>query len=217
MENAPLVICPTVPERAPQVEYLRRHLPGLVTVVDRGLGPWTSWMTCWLRDPGRARIIVQDDVILTRDAYRKMTDVLDTFPGAVVQFFDRYAEAGPEPGIYVQDADRWGGSCCYYLPPGMSRSIAAFAVRQRADPSYRGGDDDAVREYLVREERRFVVVEPSVVEHGAYPSLVGLRRNPRRARFFVDPETDGLPDVAARFLSPAVFPAGYGDRILGNK
>jgi len=196
-------LCTAVPQREPYVDYLRRHIPDLRTIYDRGAGPWTSWMHAWTTEPDEARVILQDDLCLRVGAAHTIERTISEHPESVIQFFDRYIEQPPEPGISVQRPKTWGGHLCYYLPPGLGKHIGAAAVRWRMDRAWRGFDDDVVRRYLQIHKLTYLAVSPSVVQHQPGPSVLGLRPPDRLARRFDSPELDGYPSPNSmlRFIS----------------
>lgn len=181
---------------APTIGYLRRHLPGLTFIADRGLGATDTWRRMLEAIGQEGGIAVEDDVILTRGFTTKAEAAVRQHPDVLIQFHSRTRDD-------VTIGSRWRSAVSFYnnqglyYPPGFATGCLAWCDSPEGqalwatDPT---GYDRAMAFYMKASQQRYWNHVPSLVEHLQVPSRI----DPRRSKFrgsttFTDPEVTGHP------------------------
>lgn len=183
-----MTVIRAVPERAAFVSYLTARLPGAVVVWDRTRNALDTFVEA-CRAAGRAGALhVEDDVMLTAGFPAKAGGVIAGRPDSVVQFFsmraaDLTAGSREEPGRTFLMGQ------CFYLPPGVSAEVAAFAAGWGRRDEHPTGLDLMVADYLKETRRRYWLSVPSLVQHRSGRSAIDPRRSSaRQSPTFTDPD-----------------------------
>ena len=198
-----------VRERAPNVAYMKLHIPTLEVVWDtQGLQRGTFLEALQLMGDD-AFVYLEDDVVLTQQFCKKAETAIRQKPTAVIQFFSRRQDD-------IRVGSRWqSGSVylmnqCVHMPSGMGRAVAAYLPRwyeeqhrllavnpeesQIAGSLGRGGCDMMLRHFFKDNGIKHWVSIPSLVEHGVVPSVIDSRRaKKRQSKTFTAPELFGKP------------------------
>ena len=205
-----------VKERAPNVEYMKLHIPSLEVMWDTDSilpkGPTlqrsrnthlTSRQHTFLEALHRVGsdpvVMFEDDVILTQQFCKKAEAAIRQRPKAVIQFFSRRAK-DIEVGSHWQIGSVYLMNQCFYLPPRMAKAVANylpnwFKEQLALGENHFGAIDTMLARCFADYKIKHWVSIPSLVEHSIgvsthHPS----RAKKRQSNTFTAPELFGKPD-----------------------
>ena len=186
-------ILTAVKDRMPNVEYLQKHIPGLIIVWDEHRNAMETFRRAWRQYQDVPTIRIQDDIILCKDFVAKAKAVVAERPNDFIQFFSRSAK-DEELGSRYKSGGSWMMNQCYYLPAGSAARLTAYADAWGKYDKHPNGDDQLMAEWLQSEKARYWVQVPSLVNHLVTVSMIDNRRSKfRQSTPFFDPEYDGSP------------------------
>jgi len=194
-------IVTAVKEREPFVQYLQNHIPDLKVVWDKHKDPMETFMRAWGEYPDRASVRLQDDIILTKQFYYKVHDVIGQHPNDVIQFFSM-RKADIETGSRWENGSNYLCNLCYYLPKGMSGDIFDYGSTWKGIVENPTADDLLMRDFLKENKAKYFLHVPSLVEHAQVVSAINPRRSKfRQSKTFANPELEKAP-VVTNFDGP---------------
>lgn len=153
-------------ERRPFVEAICREIPSAIVVEDRGRGLWDTATRAWSIETGTAthHLVLQDDARLCVGFSGHVGSAIAARPLDALSFFSK-----PDA-----DAGRWftcrgltAVATC--LPIELAREWSAW-MRDHSAPS---NDDTLLIPWLAARGLERWFSNPSLVQHGDVPSLLG--------------------------------------------
>lgn len=188
-------VCMAVRSREPFVQYLTAHIPLLETIYDDAQrGAFYQWLDAVAMVNDTGGIILEDDVILTKDFLAKAHEVIEVHPDVLVQFFSMRKD---DETIGSRKDGKFAMNQCVYYPPGLGARLAEYYKTQEDWIAREGiGSYDTMMCKAFREWKyKFWIQVPSLVDHLVLRSEIDKRRSTKRqARVFLDPELSGFPD-----------------------
>ena len=194
-----------VQARAPNVEYMKLHIPTLEAVFDTGntsealrTSRQHTFFEALDLVGNDALVLLEDDVVLTRQFCKKAEIAIEERPEAVIQFFSRRADD-------IRVGSRWqSGSAylmnqCTYWPAGLAANVKewmpSWYARQTALGNVTFGAADLMMAgYFAEHKIRHWVSIPSLVEHSIGVSAINpSRAKKRQSKTFTAPELSGMP------------------------
>jgi len=174
-----------ISQRAPYLEYLRKHLPGAYFYID--MGNAMEAFLASLRAAGDDPIIgMEDDAILCKDFLTKATACIEQHPNDVINFFSRRQDDLTIGSRYVPGSNFIAAICAYY-PPGIAREIVNYYPRWERAEEHPTGVDYLVADYLKSIKKRVYIPIPNLVDHRIGKSAIDPRRSSKRVSLtFID-------------------------------
>jgi hypothetical protein len=180
------IIIRAVPERKEFIDYLRRNLPNAEWCVDDGpnRNAYDNFMRALAMAGDDPCVHMEEDVILTKDFWSKISQIISSNPDRVTQFFSmRSAD--------LTTGSRWDNNfistLCFYMP-GMNGEIMSYGKSWAGKAKDPTGFDLMVRDYLKSKKLRYWINIPSLVEHRIAKSVIDPRRSSKRqSRTFAEP------------------------------
>ena len=181
------IIIRAVPgEREEHVVYLLNHLPDHVEVLyDRTRNAMITFLAAMEMAGDDPCVHLEDDVVLTKDFYPKLLNVIPSRPSNIIQFFS------------MREMDRVGGSRwdtnfsmnqCTYLPRMYSRMILEYYPEWEGKKKNPTAYDYLINDWLKTRQERYWLHVPSLVDHRVAKSLINPRRSSKRQSLtFEDP------------------------------
>ena len=182
-----------IEKRAHIVEYLRRHIPGMEVMWDRGGNAREAWLAVMRSLGTDAGVVVEDDIVIAKGFCSKIETAVNERPGELIQFHSRMKD-----DITIGSRYRAGSTFCgnltVYFPAGMAAELVEYSKitgRWETDPT---GYDLVMADYMKGKKIRYWNYSPSLSDHLPLTSAIDPRRSKhRRSTTFQDPETEGLP------------------------
>jgi hypothetical protein len=169
------------------LDYLRGKLPALEVVFDTTRHSPDTFCAALKLAGTDPILLLEDDIVLTRDFLPKVEAVRRQLHRHVINFFSmRKAD--------LSVGSRWDRSYlmaqCTYYPPRYAASLLAFAPGWRATrpQDERGGSDTMVNAWLRAIRQPYWLSVPSLVQHRNAKSRLGPRSSHRQSPTFVDPD-----------------------------
>jgi len=131
-------------------------------------------------------VIMEDDILLTRNFRAKLESAIAEHPINVIQFFSmRKAD--------LTAGSRWDRNFmmnqCVYLPPFLAAELLAWAKALHDITVRWQGTDSLLRDFLYSRKEKHWIHVPSLVNHAIAVSQIDKRRSSKRQSFtFADPE-----------------------------
>lgn len=186
------ILCMAVPKRAEIVRYLRAHIPNLQVVWDKKRCAAHTWQSTFKAAGAEPAVIVEDDIVLTKDFMRKLMAVIDMYPDRFIQFHSRTKEDITVGSRYRAGATFMNNQCLYY-PAGLAAKILEYSEGHPLWVTNPSGTDAVTAAYLKDNKIRYWNHVPSLVDHLPVQSEIDSRRSKhRRSTTFQDPELSGL-------------------------
>lgn len=192
-------------QRADRARSLALQAPATI-VWDEG---WRDGMTTLARAFDLAAttsrlggIFMEDDVRLCHRWRQQAEAVIAEHGTTPIQFFSM-RKADIEVGSRLEPPSSWLMHQCFYLPHGVARAAASwFDSNGEAARAYvaehegdtHGGQDWAMRKFLVENGLRYWLHVPSLVQHEQWRSVIRPTRSTKRqsATFESGSESDAL-------------------------
>jgi hypothetical protein len=182
-------ILTAVPARMKVVEYLQKHIPDLIVVLDEEYNPWKNWRKAWDLYQDQPSVRLQDDILLTKNFVKKIESAIAERPDEIINFFSM-RKADHEIGSRHCAGATWLMNQCHYLPAGVPKLLTDFMDRQ--DQQYfiehGGGDDFMMAECFKHHKLKYYQHVPSLVQHLKTKSMLGRRSTTRFSDTFSDAE-----------------------------
>ena len=144
--------------------------------------PMTTFYRCLLAAGETASLMFEDDVTLCRGFKEKVSAVVEDNPGRLITFFS-LRTMGVE-GLTELPGSSYLMNQCYYLPPGMAAGIAEYLKTWPRIKEHPTGFDLVIRDYLVHTKTKYLLHEPSLVQHDMVRSELGKRATRRQSPTF---------------------------------
>jgi len=121
-------------------------------------------------------IFLEDDLILADRFVDRIEAEIALRPDSVINFFSYWLKRGGwKPPI------RYTANLCHYLPAGVAYSMSRFAPQWNLVRSWPKADQDMlVRDWLIREDRKYWLRAPSLVQHESWSSVTASYRSSAR-------------------------------------
>ena len=187
-----------VQARAPNVEYMKLHIPALEVVWDTQGHQRATFLEALQLIGDDAAVMLEDDVVLARQFCAKAVTAIRQKPKAVIQFFSRRAD-DIRVGSRFQAGSAYLMNQCFYLPPKMAAAVATYCPQwyERQDlleADHRGAADAMLRDFFTDYGIKHWVSIPSLVEHAVGVSaILPSRAKKRQSKTFAAPELLGKP------------------------
>lgn len=173
-------------------DYLMPKLPGAVPIIDDGQGAMQSFLRAMQEAGADPALVLEDDIILTKDFLQKAQAVIRLKRFDVIQFFSRSAK-DLTVGARWRPGSSFSMNQCTYYPADLCNGLKSFHGRWKRLAEHPTGYDLMVADYLAELRQRYWQHVPSLVEHRVGPSAIDRRRSSKRQSMtFTDPDTEGL-------------------------
>lgn len=182
--------------RIPYRHYLQRLLPHAEWVEDRTRDAFETFRRA-MALPGAAPCIhLEDDVVLTQGFTALAEAAIAAQPTVVQQFFSM---RGADRTVGSRWDDKFVGNLAWYVPEGWAPRLLAYypdwvahwrhRTPTRTPPTWKVGYDNFVNDFLRKEQTKYWIVCPNLVDHRRGVSAIDPRRSStsRVSRTFRDP------------------------------
>lgn len=137
-------------------------------------------------------VMLEDDVILSKDFRSHLNRVLSTHSGDVVQFFERALAQKPLTGGWKNGAEFF--SCvCYYMPARFTKVFSNHRNREEFREYFAKKHepwgypiDCYIAHVLGRNKMVYWREMPYIVQHSALQSTFKGRSTKRQSKYFID-------------------------------
>jgi len=191
-------IVQAIERRADVVAYLQKHIPQLEVAWDASGKCIGGFLQVLDRAGTDAFVLLEDDILLTKDFLPKIQQVIARKPDHLIQFHSRCGKDQTIGSRYKSGREFYNHQCVYF-PAGIAPRILSFSAQDiyMDFTSPRSFSDVLTQDFLYHHKLKYWVSIPSLVDHLPDVSSVDPRRAKsglrRQARVFRDPETDGCP------------------------
>jgi hypothetical protein len=177
------IIVRCVPERPRFIAYLRERLTNTLFYFHPQRGDMLSYRGALTQAGKTAVVLMEDDVILTRDFRRKLERVIAEHRREVVQFFSM-RQADVDVGSRYDRNFLMGQ--CVYLPAGYSQALLTWHWPGEAEQDG-SGSDLLLSDWLKSRNEPYWIHVPSLVDHRQGRSVIDPRRSSKRqSKTFTD-------------------------------
>lgn len=185
-------ICMAIEKRSHIVDYLKLHIPGLEVLWDKNGHAGKAWLSVMNYIGDEAAVVIEDDIVITKDFYKKVSAAVKERPNDLIQFHSRTKEDVTKGSRYRPGSDFYNNQTVYF-PAGMAKKLLQYSEvspRWRTDPH---GYDRLMADYMKEKKIRYWNHVPSLSDHLPITSAIDPKRSKhRRSTTFQDPETNGL-------------------------
>jgi hypothetical protein len=184
-----------LPERADNVEVIRRSIPNLESVVDCVGDGYASFFEACRRLNDTGGVMLEDDVLLCQNFTERLERIVSgKGRNSVINFFER-------PKVKLETALVGGSQFlwaqCVYLPPGFPNKCIEYyeEFRETRPLQWQGMATDVLTAFtLVKERMKYWRIRPTLVQHLPFQSAIGARPRNRQTPYFIDAEVvDAVP------------------------
>lgn len=147
------------------------------TVVECHGDPMDTFRRCLVQ---WAHWHLEDDVILAPDFKERAAEVIERHGRKIIRGFG----TGTHSGFMPASSYLWNQ--CTWMPEGVGPEIAAFLDGWKRIKEHPTGFDLVIRDWLVSRKLCYWLESPSLVQHAAFPSLLGARSRNRISPTFKD-------------------------------
>lgn len=125
-----------------------------------------------------AVVNMEDDIILTSNFEKKITDVIKQYPDKVISFFT-LKKSITEPTL--MRGNTFCMSQCFYLPAGYSKQLLEYFNNGNKRKDEKGCPYDLVLgDWLSERKEGYILYQPSLVQHIEGKSRIDSRRSSKR-------------------------------------
>ena len=172
--------------------YLMPKLPGAIPIIDDGRGAMQTFLQALEEAGDSPALILEDDIVLTRNFYSKASRAIQQRPEQIIQFFSRSVRDW-SLGTRKKAGSTFSMNQCTYFPAFVCPRIRAFYETWPAREENPTGYDIMIADFLADRSWGYWVHVPSLVEHRQVVSEINPRRSSKRqSTTFHDPDTRGL-------------------------
>lgn len=186
------IIVKAVPERGEYIDYLRKNLPEAEFCMDEKKDPFDTFIRAFKMAGSDSCVHMEEDVILTKDFYNKLSFIIKQDPFHIIQFFSmRKAD--------VSIGSRWDknfiANLCTYYPYQYSFFLSEFYdswIKTPNGVNNPTGTDTMVADWIKRTKQKYWIHVPNLVDHRVGKSIIDPKRGTtnRVSKTFVDPIND---------------------------
>ena len=171
------IIIRGIKEREEFIDYLKKHLPNAEWCYDEkknAMDPFLRAMKMAGDDPC---IFMEEDIIITKDFYKKALKVIAQKPFSLIQFFSMRKDD-------IRIGSRWDNNYmmnqCHYHPPTYSKQILEFYNIWGEKNKHPHGCDTMMQKWLKLRKEKYWISVPSLVQHRIAKSMIDPRRSSKR-------------------------------------
>lgn len=168
-------IVQTVPSRS--IEYLKSKIDNLEVYVDYDKDPVKAFAGVMKMGGNDAFVRLEDDIELTSDFQNKLGSVVSKYPDKVISFFTTKKS--------VKETCLMRGRTllmiqCVYFPVGYGNLIADYYLRWDRISEKPVGLDYMLGDFLHSRKEKYVLYQPSLVQHLECVSAINGCRSKKR-------------------------------------
>lgn len=126
-------------------------------------------------------VFLEDDVQLCRDFVQKISEVIDTYPDKIINFFTM-----PLSWFKTREFQSFCFNQCTYYPKGIAKELAKEMRKIEIENPGKFQYDILESMALKNMEVKHIQYRPCLVQHLDFKSLIGNRDNYRITPFFID-------------------------------
>lgn len=191
------IIITAVKERKSYVDYLLKNLPFPIVLYDdnnenipNNYKAKANFLKALGETKGEKAIIMEDDILLTKDFFHKAIIEINKKPNVLIQFFSM-RKNDLEIGSRLDN--NFLMNQCFYLPRGYGMEIIEFEKTRDKESEHFGASDILMRDFLKSRKEKYWIHVPSLVQHRIAKSVIDQRRSSKRQSLtFIDPIVDGV-------------------------
>ena len=180
------IIVNTVPERKEYFKYLKKNLPDAHFIIDtEKRGAMWGYLQSLKYLNNENGLVLQDDIVLCYDFYKKVTKEIAKKPFNFINFFSMRKDD-------LTIGSRWMSNFlmnqCVYYPNYHSENIIRWHKEYWVPANYEGNKptsatDLFLRSYLKKNKIKCWLVIPNLVNHRQGKSSIDSRRSSKRLSF----------------------------------
>jgi len=166
-------------ERQSFVDYLTQKIPDLELCYDQVRSARDTFERALSLAGNDQVVIMEDDIILTKDFQKKLELEISKRPWEVINFFSQ------RPTDLIKGSrhdSRFSFNQCFYLPKGMAKGMLEFSSNWwgYTTGEHPTGYDMMMDDYLRENKKQHWIVVPSLVNHRSAKSMIDPRRSTKR-------------------------------------
>tara|TARA_R110000868_G_scaffold404728_1_gene683187 strand:- start:368 stop:925 length:558 start_codon:yes stop_codon:yes gene_type:complete len=181
------IIVKAVPTRVDFIFYLKEKLPQAEFCMDERSSAFDTFLRALKMAGNDSCVHMEEDVILTKEFYKKITNEINKKPLNFIQFFSMRQKD-------IIEGSRWDNNFlmnqCWYAPPTYSAMLLDYFENWRIKnlSVHPSGTDTMVCDFLKSRREKYWIHCPSLVDHRVSRSVIDPRRSSKRQSLtFVDP------------------------------
>jgi len=168
-----------VKERQAFVEEILEQIPDAIVYYDEYHDAMKSYLhVCRDVIKGEPAVLLEDDIILTSDFKNKIEAIIGLYPDTLINFFS-LSKTHTAP--YYKLGREYCMNQCEYFPEGFSLKVVDLYEDWKAKD---GDKNPTAYDYLVGyawgSNRKYLVWNPSLVQHREVKSIINPRRSTKR-------------------------------------
>lgn len=169
---------------------IKKQIPNCILYYGDNDNVFDKFINCFRLEPEYdGLVLLEDDIILCKDFYKKIMAEIEGKPDDVISFFESPLTKKELKSGYMPPSKFLYNQCNYYpakvckLIPD-EKTIADFKNWYYKKWSY--PSDEYINFVLVRNKIRYFMKVPFLVQHHAWESTWGARGKTRQTKFFID-------------------------------
>jgi hypothetical protein len=180
------IIVRAVQSRLNYVDYLRKNLPEAEILFHTTGNAMDTFLKAMIMVGDGPCVHMEDDVIITRDLFKKLELIISERPSEVIQFFSMRGD-DIKIGSRYDSGRKFMMNQCFYLPPGYSKMIHDYYPTWPQKEIHKTGYDILIADFLKERKEKYYIHVPSLVQHRVCKSVINPKRPVcRQSKTFVD-------------------------------
>ncbi len=182
MSNKPRIIIKAVPERQEYIDYLKVNLPEAEFCMDERKDPFDTFIRAFKMAGEDECVHMEEDVILTKNFYDKLSFCISQNPFNIIQFFSM-RKADQRIG------SRWDNNfianLCTYYPYQYSYFLSEYYehwAKTKNGVENPTGTDTMVADWIKLKKLKYWIHVPNLVDHRIGKSTIDPRRGTTNRR-----------------------------------
>ena len=159
-------------------EY-RGSIPNLIIVKDKTLNAYDTFQMALAQGCGNGTVHLEDDIILCKDFYSKITKIIDEHSNDVIQFFSMRKDDLTIGTRYISGSKFLMGQC-FYIPESISKSLYIYSYNWERRKEHPTGLDTMISDFLKLNKISYLNIVPNLVNHKYLKSRIDSRRSTKR-------------------------------------
>lgn len=158
--------------------YLK-EIPNLIVIKDRKKNAYDTFQMALSEALGGGAVHLEDDIILCKDFYKRITEIINQHPEDVIQFFSMRKDDLTIGTRYI-NGSRFLMGQCFYIPKRLSSSLYVYSYNWERIKEHPTGLDTMVSDFLKLNKENYLNVVPNLVDHQCVKSRIDPRRSTKR-------------------------------------
>lgn len=154
-------------------------IPNLMIIKDKTRNAYDTFQMALAQAYGSGAVHLEDDIILCKDFYNKITKIINEHPNDVIQFFSMRKDDLTIGTRYILGSKFLMGQC-FYIPESLSKDLYIYSYNWERIKEHPTGLDTMISDFLKLYKISYLNIVPNLVNHKCLKSRIDPRRSSKR-------------------------------------